>query len=129
MTVTDDVGRVLAFSDCVLISPSFSLSLVCIPISSVSSDPPTFAKPEQEELKLSAGSKIILNCTATGNPVPVYSWHFPHPMQLTSKNQNADQPILTPSIQLPGTYNCSASNSQGIATKYFTVVEAPSKIF
>ncbi|KAK5856115.1 hypothetical protein PBY51_007734 [Eleginops maclovinus] len=87
---------------------------------------PVFAKPENETLELTAQSKIILNCTATGNPMPVYSWGFAHPMQLTEKNPNDSQPILTPSIQLPGTYNCTVSNTQGSSTKYFTVNEPPS---
>lgn len=60
--------------------------------------------------------------------MPTYTWHFPHPIQLMNKNQSTDQPILTPSIQLPGTYNCTASNTQGTKTKYFTVIKATSKI-
>lgn len=92
-----------------------------------SSDSPTFTKPENETFELSARNKIMLNCTATGNPMPVYSWGFAHPIQQTKKNDS--QLILTPSIRLPGTYNCTASNSQGSSTKYFTVIEAPSKIF
>ncbi|XP_078125559.1 hemicentin-1 [Sander vitreus] len=85
---------------------------------------PTFTGPENETLELKASSKIILNCTATGNPMPVYSWHFPHPIQQTKKNKNENQPILAPSIQLPGTYACTASNTQGTKTKTFTVIEA-----
>lgn len=83
---------------------------------------PAFTKPENETLELSARSEIILNCTAEGNPTPVYSWHLPHAIQ--QNNQNENQPVLTPSPQLPGTYNCTASNSQGTQTKYFTVIEA-----
>ncbi|XP_034075869.1 hemicentin-1-like [Gymnodraco acuticeps] len=84
---------------------------------------PTFTKPENETFELSARNKIMLNCTATGNPMPVYSWGFAHPIQQTKKNDS--QLILTPSIRLPGTYNCTASNTQGSSTKYFTVIEAP----
>ncbi|XP_010775768.1 cell adhesion molecule 3-like isoform X1 [Notothenia coriiceps] len=85
---------------------------------------PTFTTPENETFELSARNKIMLNCTATGNPMPVYSWGFAHPIQQTKKNDS--QLILTPSIRLPGTYNCTASNTQGSSTKYFTVIEAPS---
>ncbi|XP_070779077.1 vascular cell adhesion protein 1 [Enoplosus armatus] len=86
--------------------------------------PPTFTEPENETLELAARSKMILNCTATGNPMPVYSWHVPHTIQQTDRNQNEDQPILIPSFELPGTYNCTASNTQGTKTKHFTVIEA-----
>ncbi|XP_034750323.1 hemicentin-1-like [Etheostoma cragini] len=82
---------------------------------------PTFTEPENETMHLEAGSKIILNCTATGNPMPVYSWHFPQPIQQTNINEN--EPILAPSFELPGNYTCTASNTQGTRTKTFTVIE------
>ncbi|XP_044038551.1 hemicentin-2-like [Siniperca chuatsi] len=88
--------------------------------------PPTFTEPANETLELPARGKMILNCTATGNPMPVYSWHFPHPIQQTKKNQNENQPILTQSVPLPGTYNCTVTNTQGTKTKYFIVIEAKS---
>ncbi|XP_039973461.1 hemicentin-1-like [Xiphias gladius] len=87
--------------------------------------PPTFNKPENETVEAPDGSKIILNCTSTGNPLPVYSWHFPESIQQMNENHNANQPILTRSFQSPGTYSCTASNTQGTSTKYFTVIEAP----
>uniref|UniRef100_A0A8C3AJX6 Ig-like domain-containing protein n=1 Tax=Cyclopterus lumpus TaxID=8103 RepID=A0A8C3AJX6_CYCLU len=77
-------------------------------------------------LELSAGIKLSLDCTAAGKPTPVYSWRSPHHIQRT--NQNENQSVLALSIQLPGTYECTASNSQGSNTKYFTVTEATSKI-
>ncbi|XP_070703581.1 hemicentin-1 [Pempheris klunzingeri] len=86
--------------------------------------PPAFANPEHETLELPAHGEITLNCTAAGNPMPVYSWHSPHAIQGTKGNQMKNQPIFTPSIQLPGTYNCTASNNQGTRIKYFTVIEA-----
>ncbi|XP_049416449.1 intercellular adhesion molecule 1-like isoform X2 [Epinephelus fuscoguttatus] len=87
---------------------------------------PAFTQPENETLEISDGTKIILDCTATGNPTPVYSWHFPHSVQRTNTKQDESQAILTPSFELPGTYSCTASNTQGTMTKYFTVVEGPS---
>ncbi|XP_008281318.1 intercellular adhesion molecule 2 [Stegastes partitus] len=89
--------------------------------------PPTFTKPEAETVEISASEKITLNCNAMGNPMPVYSWHFPQAVQEASKNENVNHPILTPSLQFPGNYSCEASNSQGTSRKYFTVVEATRK--
>lgn len=86
--------------------------------------PPTFTNPDTETVQLSAGKKITLYCNATGNPAPVYSWHVPQPVQKASKNEDLNQPFLTPSFQLPGNYSCKASNSQGTSVKYFTVIEA-----
>ncbi|XP_075942835.1 vascular cell adhesion protein 1-like [Anarhichas minor] len=83
---------------------------------------PTFMEPENVTLELPAGGKFTLDCAAAGKPTPVYSWQFPHSIQQT--NQNENQSSLAPSIQLPGTYRCTASNSQGSKAKYFTVTEA-----
>ncbi|XP_060945579.1 hemicentin-1-like isoform X2 [Limanda limanda] len=88
--------------------------------------PPTFDEPENETLEVPADDKIILNCTATGNPAPAYSWDSPPPVQQRAMNPNKIQLILTRSLQFPGNYSCTASNPQGTTTKYFTLVEAPS---
>ncbi|XP_062264316.1 cell adhesion molecule 3-like [Platichthys flesus] len=87
--------------------------------------PPTFDQPENETLEVPAVDKIILNCSATGNPALEYSWHSPPPVQQTDMNPNKNQLILARSHQFPGTYSCTASNPQGTTTKYFTLVEAP----
>lgn len=89
-------------------------------------DPPTFPNDANEELKLSADGEVTLNCTAAGNPMPAYSWQFPHAIQQTSEEKNANQPVLT--VQLAGTYTCTVSNSQGRVTKVFTVNEERSKL-
>lgn len=83
--------------------------------------PPTFMKSEVEAVEIPADLKISLNCTATGNPLPVYHWSLPQAMQETVANQ----PVLTPSLPFTGTYNCTASNSQGTSTKTFIVTDAP----
>lgn len=89
-------------------------------------DPPTFPNPADEELKLSAVGEATLNCTAAGNPVPVYRWEFPHAIQQTSEAKNGNEAVVT--IQLAGTYTCMPSNSQGKVTKVFTVIQERSKL-
>lgn len=86
--------------------------------------PPTFTNPENETLELTAGSKLTLNCTAAGNPVPVYSWHLPHSIQQADKDQITNDPVLTPSFALTGAYKCTVSSTQGTKTKYFNVIQA-----
>uniref|UniRef100_A0A3Q3CD45 Ig-like domain-containing protein n=1 Tax=Haplochromis burtoni TaxID=8153 RepID=A0A3Q3CD45_HAPBU len=73
------------------------------------------------------GSKISLNCTAKGNPVPSYHWQFPNFTQVWYRSHDVNHPILTPSSKFPGVYICTASNSQGTATKYFIITKAPRK--
>lgn len=81
-----------------------------------------FLNPEQEVLDFIAGAEITLNCTATGNPTPVYSWLSSHPMQ----ERLEDEAVLTSSTLLPGTYTCTASNTLEKKSKQF-IVKAKSK--
>ncbi|XP_042074591.1 cell adhesion molecule 3 isoform X2 [Haplochromis burtoni] len=87
--------------------------------------PPTFTNNPNENLEMTVGSKISLNCTAKGNPVPSYHWQFPNFTQVWYRSHDVNHPILTPSSKFPGVYICTASNSQGTATKYFIITKAP----
>lgn len=79
--------------------------------------PPMFQSPEAESVDVSAGGETTLNCTATGNPTPVYSWQ-PEPEPKKEDGQGA---VLTSSSLAPGTYTCTASNALGKKSKQFTV--------
>lgn len=83
--------------------------------------PPAFVRSEVETVEIPADLKISLTCAATGNPPPVYSWSLPPAMQTTPTSR----PVLTPALPFRGTYNCTASNSQGARTKSFIVTDAP----
>ncbi len=80
-----------------------------------SSDPPDFRIPE-EILDISENSERALDCTAEGNPPPVYVW--------TSSNfqEKADhQPVLRAASLSPGVYTCTASNILGKKSKQFVI--------
>lgn len=79
--------------------------------------PPMFLNPEPEVLHLQAGDEITLNCTATGNPAPVYSWQSSQPIQGGLENEAA----ITSNSLLPGTYICTASNTLQKKIKKFTL--------
>uniref|UniRef100_A0A668U4T0 Ig-like domain-containing protein n=1 Tax=Oreochromis aureus TaxID=47969 RepID=A0A668U4T0_OREAU len=74
-------------------------------------------------ISTSTGEKMALNCNATGNPLPSYHWQFPQAAQETYKNQGVSHPIVTRPFEFPGVYTCTASNTQGTVTKYFTIRE------
>lgn len=84
--------------------------------------PPTFLNPETEVLDLLVGAELTLNCTATGNPTPVYSWQSYHSLQ----ERMEDKAVLTSSSFLPGTYTCTASNTLEKKSKTF-IVKAKNK--
>ncbi|XP_056108753.1 hemicentin-1-like isoform X4 [Rhinichthys klamathensis goyatoka] len=78
--------------------------------------PPDFRSPEEEILEISEDSEMVLDCTAEGNPPPVYIW--------TSSNlqEKADnQPVLTAASLGPGVYTCTASNILGKRSKQFVI--------
>lgn len=87
-----------------------------------SSDTPTFAEPYNETLELTPNTNVTLNCKATGNPSPLYSWRFAPSTQVEMQNHDGIMSILTP--EESGIYSCTASNELGQTTKHFTVLEA-----
>lgn len=93
---------------------------------SASSDAPTFDQPQNETLE-ETKRDVYLNCTAKGNPKPVFTWQFPRPVEPLEEQKTKNALTLDRFLQFPGTYKCTASNSEGSAIKYFTIVKAPSK--
>lgn len=78
---------------------------------------PTFFNPETEVLEVTHGEEIILNCTAAGNPAPVYSWQSSHLIQEKMK----EEAVIISSSLLPGTYTCTVSNMLEKKSKQFIV--------
>ncbi|XP_030646272.1 vascular cell adhesion protein 1-like [Chanos chanos] len=62
---------------------------------------------------------ITLNCTAIGNPAPVYRWNS------TLLQEKTDQPTIASASLRPGSYTCSASNKLGRVWKHFSVKPKP----
>ncbi|XP_030645598.1 hemicentin-1-like [Chanos chanos] len=82
--------------------------------------PPSFLNPEDEVLELTEGEEISLNCTAVGNPPPLYTWSS---SDLTRKV--IEQPVLTSSSLSTGNYICTASNLLGKRSKQFIIKAIP----
>ncbi|KAG7505416.1 hemicentin-2-like isoform X2 [Solea senegalensis] len=85
--------------------------------------PPVFLSPETQVLDIAAGADVSLNCTATGNPSPIYSWQSSHPVQ---QERPEDTAVLTSSSLPPGTYTCTASNALEKKSKQF-ILKAKTK--
>uniref|UniRef100_A0A3Q2NPG1 Si:ch211-66e2.5 n=1 Tax=Fundulus heteroclitus TaxID=8078 RepID=A0A3Q2NPG1_FUNHE len=83
------------------------------PPPSLASEPLAVSKPKN------SGAEITLNCTATGNPAPVYSWQSPH---LIEERMKAEA-VITSSSLLPGRYTCTASNTLEKKSKQFIIKE------
>ncbi|XP_061703204.1 hemicentin-2-like isoform X1 [Syngnathoides biaculeatus] len=79
--------------------------------------PPTFQSPDAVTVDVADGGETMLNCTAAGNPPPVYSWQ----PELDPRRGEAREAVLASSSLLPGIYTCTASNALGKKTKQFAV--------
>ncbi|XP_073696356.1 vascular cell adhesion protein 1 [Garra rufa] len=78
--------------------------------------PPDFRSPEEEILDIGEDSETVLDCTAEGNPPPVYVWTASN---LQEKADN--QPVLKAASLGPGEYTCTASNILGKKSKQFVI--------
>lgn len=65
-------------------------------------------------MEISEDSEMVLDCTAEGNPPPVYIWTTSN---LQEKADN--QPVLTAASL--GVYTCTASNILGKKSKQFVI--------
>ena len=88
-------------------------------------DPPSFIGPPQETLDLAVDDKPVLNCSSDGNPQPGYRFLSPAGFLEAPETEAVFRPS---SPLLPGTYNCTATNGMGSATKVFNVHRTRSKL-
>ncbi|MFT7798972.1 hypothetical protein Z043-110909 [Arapaima gigas] len=97
--------------------PQPPLNMTSEPLSIIVHYAPFLLGPSLEVIEVNKGEEVTLNCTAQGNPPPVYSWN-------TSRSQEKepeDQAVFISSSLSPGTYSCSASNRLGMKSKRFTI--------
>uniref|UniRef100_A0A8C9TS95 Intercellular adhesion molecule 1-like n=1 Tax=Scleropages formosus TaxID=113540 RepID=A0A8C9TS95_SCLFO len=81
---------------------------------------PSLISSSSEVMEVRKGEKVTLNCTAQGNPPPVYSWNTSH-LQKMDWNKS----VFTFSFLAPGTYICTADNYLGLKRKQFTIQHKP----
>ncbi|KAL7845137.1 hypothetical protein AOLI_G00233290 [Acnodon oligacanthus] len=72
-------------------------------------DKPTIIQPSSGTISVTKGDKLVLNCSAHGNPSPQYSWSSPGNKNLTTSS------IFISSVQSEdqGQYICTAYNDEG----------------
>uniref|UniRef100_A0A8C9SRP2 Intercellular adhesion molecule 1-like n=1 Tax=Scleropages formosus TaxID=113540 RepID=A0A8C9SRP2_SCLFO len=84
---------------------------------------PSLISSSSEVMEVRKGEKVTLNCTAQGNPPPVYSWNTSH-LQKMDWNKS----VFTFSFLAPATYTCTADNYLGFESKHFTIQEKPGSL-
>ncbi|XP_061079151.1 hemicentin-1-like [Conger conger] len=86
--------------------------------------PPTF-ELEREEVNVTQGEEVILECLAEGNPTPELTWNTtaaenPH-VSTRGRQSNATVSISRATSANAGVYTCYATNNLGTASKTVTV--------
>ena len=90
----------------------------------VSGSPELIAE-QNEEVTISVGEEVTLNCTVSASPDPVYTWSFPDSCSSCPNTSNDNVVIFTTEdITDSGEYACVAENQYGnlLVTFYVIVI-------
>ena len=84
--------------------------------------PPKLYLPRNRIMEVKVNEEVILNCTASASPGPVYSWSFPDSCSSCPNTNNDSVFIFTAEdIKDSGEYTCIAENQYGTDTKQITI--------
>ncbi|XP_018610240.1 intercellular adhesion molecule 5-like [Scleropages formosus] len=97
--------------------PQPPLNMTSEPLSITVQYAPYFLSPNAEIIEVNKGDEVTLNCTAQGNPPPVYSWNISH----SREKESDDQAVFISSSLSPGIYTCTSTNRLGMKNKQFTI--------
>ena len=70
---------------------------------------------------VNVSEEVILNCSASGSPDPVYTWSTPDSCSSCPKLRNDSVVIFIADISKSGDYICVAENDYGTNTKQITI--------
>ena len=76
--------------------------------------PPQLPSAEQNQTVLvNVSEQVVLNCTVSSSPDPVYNWSIPDSCSSCPHNNNDSVMIFTADITDSGEYVCTAGNEYG----------------
>ena len=77
---------------------------------------------QNQTIIVNVSAEVILNCTVSALPVPVYSWSFPDSCTSCPNTSNESVLIFTvENITDSGEYTCVAENEYGNASNKFSL--------
>ena len=83
---------------------------------------PELVLPQNQTVIVNVSEEVILNCTVSSSPDPVYSWSIPNSCSSCPNTSNDSVLIFTAEdITDSGVYTCVAENKYGNITVTFTV--------
>ena len=84
--------------------------------------PPEFPSAEQNQTMLvNVSEQVVLNCTVSSSPDPVYNWSIPDTCSSCPHTNNDSVIIFTADITDSGEYVCTAGNEYGSVQINFVV--------
>ena len=84
--------------------------------------PPVLLSDQNQTVIVNVSEEVILNCTVSSSPDPVYSWSIPESCSSCPKTSNDSVFIFTAKdITDSGEYTCVAENEYGNITKRFSL--------
>ena len=94
---------------------------MCSPALVTSLGPPELFLPQNKTVEVNVSEEVVLNCSASSSPDPVYSWSIPDSCSSCPKVSNESVLKFTANISSKGDYICVAENNYGTATKQITL--------
>ena len=83
---------------------------------------PELITEQNKEVTVSVGEEVILNCTVSASPDPVYTWSFPDSCSSCPNTSNDSVVIFTAEdITDSGEYTCVAENHYGNLSVTFNI--------
>ena len=85
--------------------------------------PPILVSKREQTVMVNVSEEVILNCTVSATPDPVYSWSFPDSCSSCPNTSNDSVLIFTAEdITDSGEYTCVAENEYGNISMTFDVI-------
>ena len=120
---SEEIAIVYTVVDIIVKCKYFMVASFTVPdlIFFVSGSPELIAE-QNEEVVVSVGEEVILNCIVSASPDPVYSWSLPDSCSSCPNTSNDSVLIFTAEdVTDSGEYTCVAENQYGDLSVTFTV--------
>ena len=82
---------------------------------------PQLLSQQNETLIVNISMQVILNCTASASPDPVYTWSFPDTCLSCPHSHHSNMLNFTAEVTNSGKYICMAENEYGNISKTFFI--------
>ena len=85
--------------------------------------PPKFSLEQNQIVRINVSEQVILNCTVSASPDPVYNWSFPNSCSSCPRNSTDNLMIFSTNFTDIGghLFRCNATNNYGSITITFIV--------